>query len=314
VAALAGQQLPRRTLTLPPGEQTKSLAHLAEICRWLAQNGATRKSTLVAMGGGVIGDLVGFAAATYMRGIQYIQIPTTLLAQVDSSVGGKVAVDIPEGKNLVGAFHQPAAVYIPIDLLQHLPSRQFNNGMAEIWKYGFIMDRELTERLQKNPQPTGNDLHEIIEACIRHKAHVVAEDEFETKGLRAILNFGHTVGHAIEQALGYSSLLHGEAISIGMVAESRLGELLGLTPPGTTQIIRSCLEASSLPTRFFAQFGPQHMHQDRLADPEALVNAMRRDKKATSGKLAFSLLTSIGGCKLIDGVEEQFVYQALQEI
>jgi 3-dehydroquinate synthase len=287
---------PPNALVLPAGEQTKSLIWLERIAAWLSENGASRNSTLVALGGGVIGDLVGFAAATYMRGIRYVQIPTTLLAQVDSSVGGKVAVDIPQGKNLVGAFYPPERVTIDTSVLDHLSPRQLRNGMAEVWKYAFIMDAPLAEELRK-----GIARDEMVRRCVQHKADIVGEDEFETKGLRAILNFGHTIGHAIEQVTGYRSFLHGEAISIGMVAESLLGENLGITRKGTTDMVRESLSNQGLP-----------IHWEGLKRSEPLVLAMKRDKKATDGRLAFSLLTQIGGCKLVENVDQQEVVRALE--
>ncbi|MEZ0326872.1 MAG: 3-dehydroquinate synthase [Fimbriimonas sp.] len=289
----------QKTLTLPPGEQTKSLIWLERIAAWLANQGASRKSTVVALGGGVIGDLVGFAAATYMRGVPYIQIPTTLLAQVDSSVGGKVAVDIPEGKNLVGAFHAPIKVSIDPGTLTTLSKRQLRNGMAEVWKYAFIMDPELLAKLKTHP----DDLKPIIQTCIEHKAKIVREDEFETEGIRAILNYGHTIGHALEQATGYRKLLHGEAISIGMVIEAHLGEQLGITQRGTVDEVAQCLQAEGLPTSY-----------KEPLPPEELIEVMKRDKKASRGNLTFSLLTQIGGCKLVENVPQNEVLHALKKL
>jgi 3-dehydroquinate synthase len=294
--ALVPSELPR--LVLPPGETTKSLIWLERIASWLAESGASRKSTLVALGGGVIGDLVGFAAATYMRGVGYVQVPTTLLAQVDSSVGGKVAVDIPQGKNLLGAFHAPLRVTIDPATLGTLSLRQRRNGMAEVWKTGFIMDPALVEDLAASRLAD----EEIIRTCVAHKAAIVGQDEFETKGLRATLNFGHTIGHAIEQLTGYRTLLHGEAISIGMVGEALLGEQLGVTQPGTAKVVRERLEQAGLPVRMPA------------LEPDSLVKVMRKDKKATGHRLAFSLLTQIGGCKLVENVDDKEVVRALQRL
>jgi len=210
-------------LTVPAGEHSKALSVLSDILSWLAQSRASRRTTIVALGGGVIGDLVGFAAAVYMRGVPFIQVPTTLLSQVDSSVGGKVGIDLPEGKNLAGAFYPPNQVYLATQFLKSLPERQFRNGMAEVWKYGFIMDAELIALMsQKGVTVEDPKLDEIVHRCIRHKAKVVEEDEFETLGIRATLNYGHTVGHAIEFLTGYGPVLHGEAISIGMVVEAKL--------------------------------------------------------------------------------------------
>src|SRR5205807_1069483 len=196
-------------------------------------------TTIIAFGGGVIGDLAGLVAALYMRGVPYVQIPTTLLAQVDSSIGGKVAVDLAAGKNLAGAFYPPKEVLIPLDALRTLDKRQFRNGMAEVWKYAFIADKDLLGTLKAkvpNCSNNVNNLKGIVQRCIEIKKGAVEADEFETSGARAVLNFGHTVGHAIESATGYSGIFHGEAISIGMVAESYLGEELGVTEAGTAAL------------------------------------------------------------------------------
>jgi 3-dehydroquinate synthase len=290
-----------KVLELPPGEQTKSLIWLERICSWLADEGATRSSVLVAFGGGVIGDLAGFAAAAYMRGIPYIQAPTTLLAQVDSSVGGKVAVDLPQGKNLIGAFNPPDRVAIDTQLISTLSLRQFRSGMAEVCKYGFILDRPLADELRSPLKQ--NRIPDIVFRCVELKKEAVEADEFETNGIRAKLNFGHTVGHALEQITGYGHFLHGEAIAVGMVAEAILGEDLEITPPGTSETVRSILETQGLPVR-----------SDLLARSEELLAAMKRDKKAKRGALAFSLLTEIGGCKLVEGVGESQVLSALHKV
>jgi 3-dehydroquinate synthase len=286
------------TLVLEPGEASKRLAGAETCYRWLAHHGATRSSTILAFGGGVIGDLAGFVAATYMRGVRLIQVPTTLLAMVDSSVGGKVGVDLPEGKNLVGAFYPPQKVLIPLETLGTLPPREFTNGMAEVCKYGAIMDAQLFGELSRGV--SRGQMQSLIKTCISHKADVVQEDEFETTGRRAILNFGHTVGHALEKVTGYSDLLHGEAISIGMVVESRIGESIGHTKTGTTEQLRACLESNGLPTEL------------PLVEEQELIAAMKLDKKALPGQLAFSLLTHIGGCKLCTGVPEEAVLAALK--
>lgn len=292
-----------KKLVLEPGERTKGFEAYARCLSWLASERASRKATVVALGGGVIGDLGGFVAATYMRGVRFLQIPTTLLAQVDSSVGGKVGIDLPEGKNLAGAFLPPSEVRLSVDVLESLPPRQFANGMAEVWKYGLIMDADFFAKLDADPLRPGHpSLAEAVLRCVRLKADVVEKDEFETTGLRAILNFGHTIGHALETVTGYEALLHGEAISVGMVLEARLGELLGLTPVGTVEAVRQAMLRSDLPIAHPA-----------TQDVDAMVEAMRRDKKATEGSLAFSLLTRIGECKLVEGVEESAVRAVLEE-
>jgi 3-dehydroquinate synthase len=291
-------------LALEPGEQSKTLEAFGRCHEWLVSRGANRKSTLVALGGGVIGDLVGFVAATYMRGVPFIQIPSTLLAQVDSSVGGKVGIDLGQVKNLVGAFHAPTEVRLSVELLQYLPERQFINGMAEVWKYGAIMDAALFEILEKCPiSPGSPELGDVIHRCIGLKAQVVEADEFETNGLRAILNFGHTVGHAIESLTGYGPVLHGEAIAIGMAVESKIGEMLGLTEKGTYERLCSALNNQKLP-----------ITHPICRDVDAMVENMKRDKKAAKRELTFSLLTEIGQCKLLGGVDEKAVRAALMDL
>lgn len=285
-----------------PGEPSKSLKCYGDVLSWLAASKASRRTTVCAFGGGVVGDLAGFAAATFMRGVPFYQIPTTLLAQVDSSVGGKVGIDLAEGKNLAGAFYPPTGVSIAIETLSTLPDRQFTNGMAEVWKYGFIMDRDLIQALLAETWHARHpDLPRIVGRCIELKAQVVEADEYENTGLRAILNFGHTIGHAIEWVTGYGALLHGEAISVGMVAEARLGEKLGVTRCGVSEQVREYLQGQGLPVT-----------HDSLGMEDELLTAMRGDKKAAGGNLAFSLLTDIGGCKLIEHVPEDVVKKALQ--
>ncbi|MCZ7580003.1 MAG: 3-dehydroquinate synthase [Fimbriimonadaceae bacterium] len=233
---------------MPPGEPTKSVAMLERVARWLAQSGATRRSKVVAFGGGVIGDLAGLAAATYMRGVELIQVPTTLLAQVDSSVGGKVGIDLPEGKNLVGAFHAPTAVWIPPEALMTLPKREFINGAAEVWKYAFAVDSALLSSLESHPLvPESSKLKEVIARCIDLKRQIVEQDERDERGIRAVLNFGHTIGHALERASNYESLLHGEAIAIGMAVEARIGEELELSPTGIADQIDRGLSGQGFP-------------------------------------------------------------------
>ncbi len=282
---------------LPPGEDSKSLAVYGALQVWLAEIGADRETTVVAIGGGVVGDLAGFAAASYMRGVRFIQVPTTLLAQVDSSVGGKVGIDLPQGKNLVGAFYSPEAVWVSLDTLTTLEPRHFTNGMAEVWKYGFILDPALLETLRvERLTPNHSALERVVRRCIELKAQVVEADERETSGLRAILNFGHTMGHALETVTGYGPVLHGEAISVGMALEARLGSRLGITPVSVPEQVEDDLQGQGLP-----------IWHEACAGADAMLEAMRRDKKAKGGRLAFSLLTELGGCKLIDDVPESDV-------
>ncbi len=287
---------PHRRIVVPAGEASKSLQSYSQVVEQILSLGIDRNTIIVALGGGVVGDLAGFVAATILRGVTFLQVPTTLLAMVDSSIGGKVGVDTPQGKNLVGAFKPADQVLICSEFLAQLPARQLTNGMAEVWKYGFIGDAPELNKLRAGQAP----LTEIIFDCLDHKARVVEEDEFETSGLRATLNFGHTVGHAIEKVLGYETFLHGEAISIGMVAEARLGELLGITEAGTAEQVKNDLASAGLPVDW-----------DGLRDFEPLIAAMRSDKKATGGKLAFSLLTRLGDCKLVRDVDDESVQAAL---
>lgn len=280
---------------VPSGESSKSVSEFGKIQDFLAKLPLSRSDRLAVVGGGVVGDLGGFVAATYMRGVRYVQVPTTLLAMVDSSVGGKVAIDLDAGKNLVGSFYPPSEVLISLDFLQTLPPRQIKNGMAEVFKYAFILDSGLIDKLVTS-EP---DYPSLIPACVKLKAKVVQEDEYETNGLRAILNFGHTVGHAIESALEYRDILHGEAVAIGMAFEARLGERLGLTESGTADEVASLLEGAG-----FSLEIPE-------IDPDTLLRTMRRDKKASRNGLAFALLERIGACKLVDDIPESLVREVL---
>jgi 3-dehydroquinate synthase len=293
----------RQAIILEPGEQTKSLVAYGDLCRRLVESKATRKTTLIAFGGGVIGDLVGFVAATYMRGIPYVQIPTTLLAQVDSSVGGKTGIDLPEGKNLVGAFNPPNEVQIDTQLLTTLPPRQFTCGMAEVLKYGFIQNSSLAADLHQNQLKLGEErVQEVVKECVTIKARMVQEDEFETLGIRAQLNFGHTVGHALEQFTRYEKYTHGEAIAVGMVVETRIGELLGYTAKGTTEEVESLIRYYGLPTKAV-----------ELRNPDSIISTMRKDKKSSKGELSMSLIERVGICSLISDIDENVVKEALNE-
>lgn len=297
VATLWAGLVSAEAIVIPEGEDSKSLVEFGRLCEILAERRVTRETTLVALGGGVVGDLVGYVAASYMRGVPFVQIPTTLLSMVDSSVGGKVGVDLKGGKNLVGAFYPPAAVFICPDFLATLPERQVINGTAEVWKYGFILDPTMLPQLRSNEALSA----EIIRRCIQLKADVVQKDEFDRLGLRATLNFGHSVGHALETLTGYGPLLHGEAIAIGMVAEARIGEALEITPKGTAELIEADLRHGGLPT----------WHHD-LKNPD-LIATMRGDKKVEGHGLAFSLLTELGACKLCTGIAESLVAEVLSQ-
>ena len=279
---------------LPAGEATKSLEQASRLYDELVQLQADRHTLIVGLGGGVIGDLAGFVAATYARGLPLIMIPTTLLAQVDSSVGGKVGVNHPGAKNMIGAFHQPAGVWIDTQYLGTLPARELRCGLAEVVKYGMIVDAHFFATLEQIAEDVLGREHgafeRIIARCCEIKAHVVAADEREETGLRAILNFGHTIGHAIEAVAGYDGpYKHGEAVAVGMVAESRLAERLGWIEKGdvTDRLVR-LLERFGLPTR-----APD-------LDGGRLIEAMFRDKKNRSGAIRFVLPRALGKVELTD--------------
>jgi 3-dehydroquinate synthase len=274
-------------ITVPAGETAKSLKTVQACYDQLAANRIERKSFVVALGGGVVGDLAGFVAATYLRGIPFIQLPTTLLAQVDSSVGGKTGVNLRAGKNLVGAFYQPRLVLCDLGTFLTLPDREYRSGLAEVIKYGIIYDAALFRRLESDiPKLLARDLHsltDVVARCCEIKAEVVSQDETES-GLRAILNFGHTIGHGLEAISRYGKYLHGEAISIGQVAAARLSvRLLGL-PEKDSERIRALLERAGLPTKV------------RLtqAQKRAILAAMQLDKKVSGGEIKFVLAREIG--------------------
>lgn len=262
----------------PAGEQSKLLSTVETFFRALGENGFTRSDFIVALGGGVTGDMAGFAAATFLRGIDFVQIPTTLLAQVDSSVGGKTGVDLPFGKNLVGAFHQPRLVLIDPDTLSTLPPHFFADGMGEVIKYGCIRRPALFKYLME--EDAREHLEEVIYECVDCKRQVVEADALD-KGERMILNFGHTLGHALEKLHGFSGLSHGEAVGIGMVLISKAAERAGLTAPGTSEKIVTLLERYNLPTA-----------TDRNMDELAKATAL--DKKSAGKNLRLILLHEIG--------------------
>lgn len=271
------------SFVFPAGESSKTLATVSELLGFLAEQGLTRSDFVVALGGGVTGDMAGFAAACYLRGIRFVQVPTSLLAQVDSSVGGKTAVDLPQGKNLAGAFHQPAFVLIDPDTLATLPPLFFADGMGEVIKYGCIRRADLFRTLETAGEAAPL-MEEILFSCVDCKREVVEHDEFDT-GERLILNFGHTLGHALEKAHGYTGLTHGAAVGIGMVLISRLGEHMGLTEPGTADRIAAVLRRWNLPV------------EDPMAQGESLdrvIGATALDKKGLGGDLRIVLVHRIG--------------------
>jgi 3-dehydroquinate synthase len=289
--------------TLPDGEQHKDWQHLNRIFDVLMENRIERGETLVALGGGVIGDMAGFAAACYQRGMRFVQVPTTLLAQVDSSVGGKTAINHPLGKNMIGAFYQPAAVLIDIDMLKTLPDRELSAGIAEVIKYGCILDEEFFHWLEVHMEALlardGEALaHAIYRSC-ELKAFVVAKDERES-GKRAILNFGHTFGHAIEAGMGYGQWLHGEAVGCGMALAAELSRRLGGIGADQQDRIVRLIQRAKLPV------APPHWPaQDYL-------RWMSHDKKAQSGKIRYVVLRTIGAAEL-QAVEDGLVVQVIEK-
>jgi 3-dehydroquinate synthase len=272
--------------SVAPGESAKSIAGFSTALDFLGAERVDRRGVLLAVGGGVIGDLDGYVAASWLRGIDFVQVPTTLLAMVDSSVGGKTGINIAAGKNLVGAFHQPRAVYISTDLLRSLPAREFAAGMAEVIKYGLLGDLSLFEALERAPLTvTSAHLADTIRRCCAAKARVVEADERETAANdgRALLNLGHTFGHAIENVAGYGTYLHGEAVSIGLHAAAHLSRELGCISENDVTRIVSVLRAHQLPTGLSAPLPYAKLHE-----------AMLRDKKARAGGLRFVVMKQLG--------------------
>ncbi|HRQ64458.1 MAG TPA: 3-dehydroquinate synthase [Xanthomonadaceae bacterium] len=287
---------------LPDGEVHKTLDSAGRLFSALARLGAQRDATIVALGGGVIGDLAGFAAACWMRGVRFVQIPTTLLAQVDASVGGKTAVNLPEGKNLVGAFHQPAGVICDIDTLATLPDREYRAGLAEVVKYGAIRDEGFFAWLERHAAAlVSRDADALIEAVahsVAHKAEVVAADERED-GARALLNFGHTFGHALEAAGSYRELLHGEAVAVGMLQAATLSTHLGLAEAAAAGRLEALLRALGLDTR-----PPPYA-------AATLLEFMRLDKKALSERLRLVLWRGVGQAEVVADVPDDAVLNVL---
>jgi 3-dehydroquinate synthase len=293
--SLARAGIQPTTVTIPTGEKAKSLRVVAQCYDALAAHRLERQSFVVALGGGVVGDLSGFVAATYLRGIPFVQIPTTLLAQVDSSVGGKTGVNLRAGKNLVGSFHQPRLVLCDLGTLATLHPREFRAGLAEIIKYGIIQDPALFRLLERQmPRVLARDpaiLTRIIARSCAIKAEIVGQDETES-GLRATLNFGHTIGHAIEATTGYGRFLHGEAIAIGQVLAAQLSSQLKGLPTGEVDRIRSLFQAAGLPVAIHVSGSLR----------QRLLEAMRHDKKVSGGEVKFVLARRIGkvewGCRV----------------
>jgi 3-dehydroquinate synthase len=291
-------------IEIPSGESSKSIDQFDRLMRWMLDENCDRASVLVAVGGGVVGDLAGFAAASFTRGIRFVQIPTTLLAMVDSSVGGKTGINLPGAKNMVGAFWQPSTVLIDTDILATLDQKSFLSGLGEVVKYGVIEDAEFFQWLESNADRLvdrdPDALRHAIDVSCRCKAEVVGDDARESSGRRAILNYGHTFAHAIEATAGYGTLLHGEAVAVGMQMAAKLAVSLGMFESDSllrqTEVIRKC----ELPITFSG------------ADPAEMLPVMMKDKKVEHGNLRFVLPTRIGSVELVSGVDEQLVMEAIE--
>ena len=311
IESLSAQGMSPKVLEVPVGESTKSFINLEKIIDQLLESKVDRDSLLIALGGGVIGDLAGFAGAVTLRGIKVIQVPTTLLSQVDSSVGGKTGVNVRQGKNLVGSFHQPSLVAIDTQVLQTLPSRQLFAGYAEVLKYGLIKDRSFFDWLELNGKKVleGDKLAQqfaIFTSC-RIKAEIVEADEKE-KNLRAILNFGHTFGHALEAEAGYDgNLLHGEAVSIGMVLAIELSKSLGYLSGQDAGRAVEYIRNIGLPTNINSIEGSTSWH------PDGIIQHMQHDKKVSNGQLRFVLIKGIGEAYLTADVERNDIYRVIEK-
>lgn len=289
---------------LPDGEQYKNQHHIDKIYDVLMAEHFNRDVTLIALGGGVVGDMTGFAAASFMRGVNFIQIPTTLLAQVDSSVGGKTGINHPQGKNMIGAFWQPRMVLADMNTLHTLPPRELSAGIAEIIKYALIMDAEFLDWLEQHlPAMMALDLSVIgmaVKRCCEYKAAVVAQDERES-GIRALLNFGHTFGHVIETHQGYGNWLHGEAVAAGMVQAAELSQKLGWITNNEVMRIKQILELANLPT------------SPPIIDTETALKLMGHDKKVKGGRIRLILLKSIGEAVLTEDFDQQLLTEVLSQ-
>lgn len=292
-------------IRLPAGEAAKTLATAERAWDALLAAGLDRTSTVVAVGGGAVGDLSGFVAATYMRGVNFVQVPTTLLAQVDASIGGKTAIDHPRAKNLIGAFHQPRFVVVDPAVLLTLPEREFRSGLAEVIKHGIVLDAAYFADLEAHLSallardlPT---LTRVVAGSCRIKAAVVERDEQEAE-LRAVLNYGHTIGHAVEAVTGFERWTHGEAVALGIAAEARLAERLGIAGADATARQTGILQAVGLPVRGSG------------AEPAAVIEALARDKKARDGRVPFVLAPRIGAFRLVFDVPQAAVLETLEEL
>ena len=288
---------------VPPGESSKTLETVQQIYSWLAGRKAERRHLIVAVGGGVIGDMAGFVAATYLRGMPFVQVPTTLLAMMDASIGGKVAVDLPQGKNLVGAFYQPKFVLSDVETLVSLPERELNSGWAEAIKHGLILDEDLLgifENRVDEVRSLDRDIAtEIIRKSVAIKANVVSRDERETLGIRILLNYGHTIGHAIESSTGYTKYLHGEAVSIGMMAAAKIGQFVGVLREEEVIRQEDVLKAYGLPVKA------------QGLDAKEIIKATTSDKKTSDGIVNWVLLKGLGNAVTNNKIPINYVLDAV---
>ncbi len=305
IQELAASKIRVSTIEIPSGESSKCLTMLDKIWSEMLSAKTDRASVVIAIGGGVIGDLAGFAAATFVRGLRLIQIPTTLLSQVDSSVGGKTGINLPHAKNIVGSFFQPSLVVIDTQTLATLSDREFRSGIAEVIKYGVIMDEVFFAWLEQNTMEILNRnrdaLRHVISRCCQLKAQIVQADEFETKGTRAILNYGHTFGHALEAATGYNQLLHGEAVSIGMSMAGSLATELQMWGQDCLLRQNTLLQKFGLPTKF-----------DRIP-VHRIIDLMASDKKSMHGRIGFVLPTRIGHVEVGVNADKSLIEQTLSK-
>ncbi len=282
-------------IVVPAGEASKSMDQVSALCEAMVEAGFDRQSAVVALGGGVVGDLAGFVAAIFQRGIPVVQVPTSIVAQVDSAIGGKTGVNARSGKNLIGAFHQPSLVLCDTDTLATLPLRERNEGMAEVIKHAAIRDPAMLDSLE--------DIPALIARNVGIKAAIVAEDEFETKGLRALLNFGHTIGHGIESAAGYGRFLHGEAISLGLAAACDLSVRHAGLAPSCSRRVLEALRSFSLPVELPGD-----------VETEAIMHALRKDKKFSAGRVRFVLLRALGDAFVSKDVCEDDLVAAIERL
>lgn len=294
-----------KVFTVPDGEQSKSVKVCFDVIEKIARYDVLKKSFIIALGGGVIGDLAGYVAAAYKRGIPYVHVPTTFLAQIDSAIGGKVAIDLNVGKNLVGAFYQPKIVYSDIAVLQSLPKKQMRNGMAEAIKYGIIYDRKLFEYLEENcnkifDTDTKTLMH-VVERSSQIKAAVVLRDEKETKGVREILNFGHTIGHAIEAAGMFKLYQHGEAVALGMRVAADISVQKNMINQGVAARIERLISSVGLPERIKAI---------KLSN---IVRLMKHDKKFIGGQNRFVLVERIGKVSVVEGIDDSLIKLSIRK-